>query len=191
MIAGRKWAKVSCEGKENKHCETDNKPGMLLERIAVNMDGEELLCKRVSLAHNGRCPEEWLWTRHLNIARAAEKEGGISRKTYCWCDLAGYGGVLEKQQRSWTDHKAERKWHQLCSSRKVRTIPAFGIQHSNRTVSFERLRLEKTRDFILCKQKTYGWADPHSSLSMSGWSPLLLIAWYIFPGSSKIWLFIN
>lgn len=50
MIAGRKWAQVSCEGKENKHCETDNKPGVLLERIAVSMDGEELLCKGVCLA---------------------------------------------------------------------------------------------------------------------------------------------
>lgn len=50
MIAGRKWAQVSCEGKENKHCETDNKPGVLLERIAVSMGGEELLCKGVCLA---------------------------------------------------------------------------------------------------------------------------------------------
>lgn len=37
------------------------------------------------------------------------------------------------------------------------------------------LRLEKTRDFILCKQKTHGWADPHSSLNPSGWTPLFLI----------------
>lgn len=50
----------------------DNKPGVLLERIAVNTDGEELLCKGVFLAHTGRCPEEWLWTRHMNIA--AEKK---------------------------------------------------------------------------------------------------------------------
>lgn len=74
MIAGRKWAKVSCEGKENKHCETGDKPGVLLERIAVNTDGEELLCKGVCLACNGRCPEEWLWTRHLKIAAERKEE---------------------------------------------------------------------------------------------------------------------
>ncbi|KAJ7403466.1 hypothetical protein BTVI_76647 [Pitangus sulphuratus] len=45
MIAGRKRAQVSCEGKENKHYETDIKPVVLLKRTAVNMDRDEFVCK--------------------------------------------------------------------------------------------------------------------------------------------------
>ena len=43
MIAERKGAQVSCEGKENEHYVTDISPVVLLKRTAVNMDGEELV----------------------------------------------------------------------------------------------------------------------------------------------------